>query len=658
MAASAGGIRAGKAYVEIGAILGPLDRGLKQASAKLTSWGQSVTALGKRVAAVGSVALGGFLAATRQFARAGDTIQKMSLRTGLSAEALSELEFAANRSGASLEYVEHAIRMMQKNLGSGSTGLTEALGQLGLSLESLQGLSPEDQFTILADAIGRVEDDTKRAALAMAIFGRTGTMILPMVADAGATIAELRAEARRLGLTMTTEEANAAAAITDAMQNFSAVLKRIVFTIGGQLAPVLTEFANRLTALIAPVSRLIADNQGLVKVMFLAAAATTATGIGLMGLGLALKGAGAGLRVISTLLQAGIAAFNMLFAAIGALLTPIGLVLTALAGLATYAIYMSGVWQTIFDYIGKGFQWVSDIAIKAWHGISAALAAGDITLAAQIAIAGLKIAWYEALAWIKGKWLAFKNAIITTWYDAVYGIAQMALTGFAAVQTTWVNLQTGIRRLWAQTMKFLGDAWDAVYSWLAKAFVNLTHAFASAAETAAAKKAIDEEAARRAAERERETRQRLADIEREGSQRQQKIDEGLMDTLATLEEDKKRAMQSALEDEAEGVEDLKKQAEEAKKEFDDLTQKAEKLAAEGAPQMAAAPELPQLPKTAELERRLTGLGGGAAGTFSALAARGLAMSGPWDRIAKASEITADNTRRMIKLLEQDQAEFV
>ena len=60
---------------------------------------------------MGGAAIIGFgIKAVNSFADAGDAIQKMALRTGFSTEALSELKFAAEQSGASLEDNREGIK--------------------------------------------------------------------------------------------------------------------------------------------------------------------------------------------------------------------------------------------------------------------------------------------------------------------------------------------------------------------------------------------------------------------------------------------------------------------------------------------------------------------------------------------------------------------
>ena len=255
--ASAKGIRAGRAFVELFADDSKLVRGLRRAEKRLKAFGDRIRNLGLKIAGLGTAMLAPMLGAAKAFGSMGDQVAKMAKRTGLSVEALSELRFAASQTGTSLEALETGFRRMQRSIYDAGRGLstqTDALADLGLTYEDLAGLSPEEQFKKLAEAISRVEDPTRKAALAQALFGRAGTQLLPLFAQGAKGIEALQAEARRLGLTMSGEDAKAAEEFTDALDALWKVVKMGVFNVGAALAPVLQQVAETFTWVAAKVS--------------------------------------------------------------------------------------------------------------------------------------------------------------------------------------------------------------------------------------------------------------------------------------------------------------------------------------------------------------------------------------------------------------------
>lgn len=425
---SPSGIRAGQAFVELFADDRRLVRGLQAASKRLAAWGRSVTAAGQKMLTAGMAAVGGLLGATKVFAGMGDTIQKMSLRTGVSAESLSELGFAAEQSGADLATLEGGLRRMQRVIGDaadGSQTAVDALAALGLSAGGLAGLSPEEQFKLIADRIAGIEDPTLKAAAAMEIFGRSGTQLLPLMQDGAAGIEALQQQARELGLTISGEDANAAAALADAMNVLWRVFKQGVFTIGSALAPALQNFAERAASVIKSVADWIKQNKAVVVTVFKVAAAVAVGGAALIALGGILTGLGFVFGTLATIVAGVGTALGMIGSVLGAILSPIGLVITGLVSLGGYLLHISGTGQKALSWLGQQFAALRDTALAAWQGISDALAAGDLSLAARVLWLTLKMEWQKGVAWLTDKWISFKEAFMAVATEAVYGTAKI-----------------------------------------------------------------------------------------------------------------------------------------------------------------------------------------------------------------------------------------
>jgi hypothetical protein len=276
MSASAGGIRAGQAYVELLADDSKLRAGLAAAQKQLSAWGTQIRQVGLAVFAAGAGMLAPLLAATKQFASSGDALAKMSARTGMSVELLSELRHAASVSGAELEYLEKASRKLSVTITSAMKGSQTALDALGGTklAKELAKLTPNQQFLAVARAIGQIPDPTRRAAAAVAVFGRSGTMLLPLIAQ----MDTLRGEARKLGATMSTEQAQKAAVLHEAWVRIEGALARVSMALGAALAPALTKVANEILPMLVAVKRWIDHNQAVVVTIAKIGAVLVATG--------------------------------------------------------------------------------------------------------------------------------------------------------------------------------------------------------------------------------------------------------------------------------------------------------------------------------------------------------------------------------------------
>lgn len=298
---AAGGIRAGKAYVELYAKDSKLIRGLKGAALKLKAFGASITAMGRSMMVAATMMAAPLIASAKLFSSMGDQLAKMSKRTGFSVEALSELSFAARRSGTDIEALEKSARTMQRSiydLGRGLATARDAFAVLGLSVRDLQGLSPDEQFMLIASRLREVKDATTKAAVASQIFGaRTGTALLPMLDN----VEELRKEAHRLGLTISQEDAAAAEKFTDAMADLWGVVKRVSFQIGAELAPILTDLANKIAASGKRAVEWVKNNRELIVTIAKVAAGLAASGGLLIVLGSLISIAGKAILVVKGL---------------------------------------------------------------------------------------------------------------------------------------------------------------------------------------------------------------------------------------------------------------------------------------------------------------------------------------------------------------------
>lgn len=326
MAASAGAIRAGQAYVEISARDGGFQQSMARIRQQMQTIGRGMMAAGAGGLAIGTGVIGSILASAQAFSEVGSALNDMSARTGVATESLSVLKFAAEQTGTDMAGVETGVRKMQKAIFAAAGGSKEAadsLAKLGLSAEQLQGMSADQQMGLIADRLLGIPDAGDRAAVAMAIFGKAGTSLLPMLAGGSAGMAAFAAEAQRLGIVMDQETAEKADALGDAVDALKASMTAAFIQVGGAAAPLLTQLAGNLSGLAADVGRFVAENGSMVVSVLKAAAALTAVSGIVIAVGAALSG-------LSTIIGAVQASFGLL-SSLSVLLSPVGLVAAGVA---------------------------------------------------------------------------------------------------------------------------------------------------------------------------------------------------------------------------------------------------------------------------------------------------------------------------------------
>lgn len=487
MAGKSAGVKAGKAYVELGAEDQGLLAKMRAAETRLKAFGSAVKAigdkvsvagapmrsLGKHIGAVGAAITGAMLGASKLMADVGGDIADMSARTGVGVEALSEIGFAAQLSGTDLGTFEGSVAKMQKTLAkaaAGSKGAQEIFSDLGVDFRILKRLSPEDQFKTMANAISRVEDPTLRAAAAMSVFGKSGTAMLPLIKDGAAGIEELQGKARDLGLTLSADDVKASEDWGDTLDILGRTLRSVVLTVGTALMPMLTDFASTVVNVVKTVRAWIDANRPLVVLAFQIGAGIMAAGAAVIALGGVLSGVGAVLGAIG----AGISGIGVV---IGSLLSPITLIVAGVVGLGAAILKFTGAGSTALGWLGERFAALKDAAAVAFKGIGDALAAGDIALAGQILWQSLKIQFMSGINKLKDMWADWGTALMEVYRGVVFGLGGIWIDALAGIQSNFINALGYLRDGWSGFVGFLQKSWNNFGGFFAKVWARIKALF-------------------------------------------------------------------------------------------------------------------------------------------------------------------------------------
>jgi len=226
---------------------------LKGFKDKLGTIGPVLKSVGIGILGVATAAIGAGVASVKSFADTGSAIYEMSQKTGISTEALSAYKYAAEQCGASLDTIGMGIKNTANFLqmvDQGSVSAIADLNALGISVDTLKGMSPEQIFDTLSSAIAGIPDPLQRSAIAVDIFGRSGTDLLPMLAEGEDGIAALKAEASDLGLVMTSEGAKSADDMGDALTRVQGAMQGAMNVIAEALIPALMPLIDAFVLLI------------------------------------------------------------------------------------------------------------------------------------------------------------------------------------------------------------------------------------------------------------------------------------------------------------------------------------------------------------------------------------------------------------------------
>ncbi|PLW76801.1 phage tail tape measure protein [Cohaesibacter celericrescens] len=151
-------------------------------------------------------------------------------RAGLSFEAFQELQFAAQKSGVSVDALTDGIKELQLRadefIVTGKGSAAEAFARLGFDAETLkEALKKPDQ--LFQTIIGRLGELDKAAQIRVAdeIFGGTGgEQFVQMISMGEKGLEDARKEARKLGLVLEEDVAKQAAQINREFNTLSTVV--------------------------------------------------------------------------------------------------------------------------------------------------------------------------------------------------------------------------------------------------------------------------------------------------------------------------------------------------------------------------------------------------------------------------------------------------
>lgn len=390
-------IKAARAYVETFFDDGAA-QGIKKLERQLDALGGKARAIGGNLLAISAPILGIGAAAVTHFTAAGSALDDMSQRTGIGVSSLSELSHAAQMSGTSLESLESALVKQTKFLGdlqSGSKGAANTLAQLGLSTDDLAGLSGDQAFLVLADAVSQVDDEVTRTNLAMDVFGKGATELLPMLNAGSAGIAKLRQEARDLGIVMSDEDAASAAEFGDMIDSLWSQLGALTNQVGAALVPTLLQLGQFIQPILTAGIQWIDENAALVVTIAGVATGVAVAGGVLMTAGVIASGLAAGLGLVVTVGSA-------LAGVLGFLLSPLGLITAGIVGLIATTIDWGGAWGTLVDGLSESL------------GLAAQLVQnGEITLAMELVWAQIELLWGQGTRWLVEQIGTFVTATVS-----------------------------------------------------------------------------------------------------------------------------------------------------------------------------------------------------------------------------------------------------
>lgn len=240
----------GALRVSLGLDSAEFQRGLKNTQGQIAKFGGEMQKIGAAVSVVGA----GIALAVRSQINAADDMAKMAQKIGVSVEALSQLQYAADLSGVKLEQLRTGLTILSTNL----TQQAKKFDAVGIATRDAAGnMRPTiDVLADLADVLSKMPDGAEKTALAVSLLGESGAQMIPLLNGGATALRAMMGEADALGLTIDTRTAKAAERFNDALTKLQAAVTGFVRQIASALVPVMAAIAETVAGLAQQFAQL------------------------------------------------------------------------------------------------------------------------------------------------------------------------------------------------------------------------------------------------------------------------------------------------------------------------------------------------------------------------------------------------------------------
>jgi hypothetical protein len=344
------------------------DKG-KKTTSSLQDLADKGAKIGAAITAGAGIAVAGLMTLANSTAQTADKWDKLSERTGISAEELQKWGYAAQQSGGDIALLETGMKKLSNMVADAQDGNAKAIEsfeKLGLSVSDLSNMSMEDVFNATMMSLGDMEQGAQRNALANDLLGKTYTELMPMINEGSEGMNALKNRADELGVVLSQNAVNSGVKFGDTLEDAKASLGAVKNTIVADLLPQLTNMLNWFVekspqiqavggaalGLISDAIGFISDNSNIL-IPILGGVLGAIMALQVISVVNGLMTAWKASTIATTLAQGGLNAVLMA--------NPIGLVVAAIAALIAIGIALYMNWDKIKEKAGEIFGKLKEI---------------------------------------------------------------------------------------------------------------------------------------------------------------------------------------------------------------------------------------------------------------------------------------------------------
>ena len=360
-------------YKKIGQVnLRAASEQFKQMGTKLETAGRAMAGLSRAAAAV-AASIG---AITVKSAKWADDMNTMSKIYNINTKDLQKYSAAAQLVDVDVNTIAKSHQKLTKQMSSAQDGTgksAEAFEQLGVNITNADG-SLRDADTVWQEtiaALGQMENETERDALAMQLMGKNAAELNPLIEDGGETYKNFAETLDKYGLEFidqeTLDNANAFKDSLDTIRGIGMVAFQQVGTqLAAYLAPALEKVVDLVGRLAAWFTSLSPETQALIATI---AGVVAVLGPVLIGLG-----------KVSFAISSIMGLMATIGPAIGGIIAALGPVILIIGAVVAAGVLLYKNWDTIKakaiafkNNIINVFNQVKAKVVSIWNGIKDAI---------------------------------------------------------------------------------------------------------------------------------------------------------------------------------------------------------------------------------------------------------------------------------------------
>lgn len=415
----------------------------KQWGTKLEQAGRAMAGLSKAAAAV-LVSMGALAVKSGKWA---DELNTASKRYGIGTTELQKYAAAADLVDVSVETIAKSHVRLEKdmlNAQNGSKKQRKAFEKLGVAYENADGTlrDSDDVFNDVIKALGDMENETERDAIAMQLLGQSASELNPLIEDGGETYERTAKLFKKYGLDFIDQDTlDRANEFNDQLDTIKALglitFQSIGAKLAGYLAPALEKVVDFVGKIAGWLSKLSPEALSILGIIAGIVAVTSPLLIGLGKMAFAIS------AIINLMAVAG--------PAIAGVLSVLGPAVLIIGAVVAAGILLYKNWDKIkakaielYKALKKTFESIKKTIINVWNSVKTAVTNRVNSIKTKVA----------------NTWNSIKDKTKTTWSSIKTAINERieAARSYVATKVNW--LRDKLKEVWAAIRDKAEELWD------------------------------------------------------------------------------------------------------------------------------------------------------------------------------------------------------